>query len=81
MGGAVSRLREVVVGVDQLLNAILGGYCSETLSSRCWRLRDYKPYSYLRPAIDKLFFWQPSHCKASYEAQVARRNVPADYAN
>jgi hypothetical protein len=76
----MSRLREVAVAVDQLANAILGGYCCETLSSRCWRLREYKPYAYLRPVIDRLFFWQPAHCKASYEAQVARRNVPADYA-
>ncbi len=77
----MSRLREVAIAFDQLCNAILGGYCVETLSSRCWRLRAYKPYSFLRPCIDRIFFWQPDHCKASYEAQVARRNVPTDYSN
>jgi hypothetical protein len=76
----MSRLREVAVAFDQLCNAVLGGYASETISSRCWRLRGYHPYSVMRPAIDRLFFWQPNHCRASYEAQVARRNMPSDYA-
>jgi hypothetical protein len=76
----MSRLREVAVAFDQLANAVLGGYCTETISSRCWRLRDYRPYSTMRRVIDVAFFWQPGHCKASYEAQVQRRNMPADYA-
>lgn len=77
----MSRLREVTVAVDQLANAICGGYASETISARCWRLRNYRPYSIMLPVIDGIFFWQPGHCKASYTAQVARRNMPADYAN
>lgn len=77
----MSRAREVAIAVDQLANAILGGYASESISARCWRLRDYRPYKTMRAVIDRIFFWQPGHCKASYEAQVARRNMPADYAN
>lgn len=76
----MSRLREVAIGFDQLLNAVLGGYASETISSRCWRLRGYQPYKALSRLIDATFFWQPNHCRASYEAQVARRNMPRDYA-
>ncbi len=75
----MSRLREVAVAFDQLCNACLGGYASETISSRCWRLRDYKPYKYARPIIDVIFFFQENHCKASYEAQVARKNMPTEY--
>lgn len=77
----MSRLREVAVAIDQLCNAILGGYSCETVSARCWRLRNFRPYSVLRPLIDAIFFWQPSHCRASYDAQVARHNMPRDYAN
>lgn len=77
----MSRAREVAIAFDQLANAILGGYAQETVSSRCWRLREYPPYTKLRAFIDFIFFWQPAHCKASYEAQVARRNIPADYSN
>lgn len=77
----MSRAREVAVAIDQLANAVLGGYAQETISSRCWRLRDYRPYSTMRRVIDCLFFWQKNHCRVSYESQVQRRNMPADYAN
>lgn len=77
----MSRAREVLVAIDQLANAILGGYCCETLSSRCWRLRDYNPYSFFRRLIDRIFFWQADHCRTSYDAQVQRRNMPSDYSN
>jgi hypothetical protein len=79
--GKLSRAREVAVAIDQLANAVLGGYAQETISSRCWRLRGYRPYSTMRWIIDWVFFWQTDHCRASYEAQVERRNMPADYAN
>lgn len=71
----------MAIAFDQLVSALLGGYACESISSRCWRLRDYRPYKTMRHVIDWLFFWQPNHCRASYDAQVARRNVPADYAN
>lgn len=73
------RAREVAVAIDQLCNAILGGYASETISARCWRLREFRPYGTMRGVIDRLFFWQADHCRCSYDAQVARRHVPADY--
>jgi hypothetical protein len=73
------RAREIAVAVDQLCNAIFGGYASETISARCWRLRAERPYGTLQRLIDRLFFWQSDHCRASYEAQVQRRNMPAEY--
>jgi len=75
----MSRLREVAVAFDQLANAILGGYSDETISARCWRLREARPYNILRPIIDGLFFWQPEHCRASYEAERARSQLPPEY--
>jgi hypothetical protein len=75
----MSRAREVAVAVDQLMNAIFGGYSDETISARSWRLRECRPYCYLRPVIDKLFFWQPDHCRASYEAERLRSQLPVEY--
>lgn len=75
----MSRLREVAVAFDQLANAILGGYSDETISARCWRLRAARPYSILRPIVDGLFFWQPEHCRASYEAERTRSQLPPEY--
>ncbi|TQK10261.1 hypothetical protein FBX97_0177 [Herbaspirillum sp. SJZ107] len=75
----MSRLREVAVAFDQLVNAILGGYCDETISARAYRLRAVRPYNTLRPIIDGLFFWQADHCRASYEAERARSQLPPEY--
>ena len=75
----MSRLREVAIAVDQLANAILGGYADETISARCWRLRAVHPYSILRPIVDGLFFWQPQHCRGAYESERLRSQLPAEY--
>lgn len=75
------RLLEIAIAADQLVNALLGGYSDETMSARCWRLRTQKPYRYLRPVIDGLFFWQADHCKAAYESEVQRSQLPKEYRN
>lgn len=75
----MSRVREVLIAFDQLLNAILGGWADETMSARCWRLRQHQPYKALRPVIDGLFFFQPEHCRSSYESEVLRTQLPKDY--
>jgi hypothetical protein len=69
-------MRQFLIGVDQLLNTLFGGYADETISARCWRLQHRKPYSYLRPAIDGLFFWQDEHCRKSYDAEIKRKHSP-----
>jgi hypothetical protein len=74
-----SRLREVAIAADQLANAILGGYSDETISARCWRLRAARPYGVMRSIIDGLFFWQPGHCKAAYDSERLRAQLPAEY--
>jgi hypothetical protein len=73
------RLFEIVIALDQLANAILGGYADETMSARCWRLRAQRPYSWLRPTIDRLFFWQKDHCQGAYESEQRRAQLPAEY--
>lgn len=75
----MSRVREVLIAIDQLLNAIAGGYADETMSARCWRLRAQQPYAALRSAIDGLFFLQVDHCKSSYESELERAQLPAEY--
>lgn len=77
----MSYLGRVLVAVDQLANAFLGGLPDETISARCWRRRADRPYSYLRPVIDGLFFWQADHCRKSHEAELERRQLPREYSN
>jgi hypothetical protein len=75
----MSRVLEVLVALDQLVNAVLGGYADETLSARCWRLQTFPPYSTLRPIIDRLFFWQNDHCRSSFESEQRRAQLPKEY--
>ena len=75
----MGRLLEVAIAVDQLANALLGGYSDETISARTWRLRSRRPYCWLRPAIDRVFFWQLDHCRSAYESERQRSQLPAEY--
>ena len=54
---ACRRLRrwgkQVLVALDQLVNALFGGWADETLSSRCWRKRDKTGWKQARMAL----FW------------------------
>lgn len=72
---------QVLVAIDQLLNAILFGFADETLSSRAYRAdRDEKLFGRLfRPVIDTLFFWQDRHCYQSYLAEVQRRQYSKNF--
>lgn len=68
----------VLVGVDQLANAILRGWPDETISARCWRERERRPFKTLRPVIDGLFFGRTDHCRSSYEAERRRAQSPPE---
>lgn len=76
-------LYHLAIALDQLLNAALGGYADETLSSRTYRrasIADAKPrWRVAHKLIDGLFFWQADHCKKSYEMEVLRRHLPVDF--
>lgn len=65
-------LKQFLIALDQLINTLCGGWADETLSSRAWR----ENREFLRRLIDALFFWQPHHCRASYENELARSQLP-----
>lgn len=66
--------KQILIAIDQLMNTLAGGWADETLSSRAWR----ENREGLREFIDALFFWEPYHCRASYESEIARRQLPPD---
>ena len=70
----------VLVALDQLVNAVLNGQPDETLSSRAWRTEaKAQPYwSWTRRAIDALFFFQPNHCETSYKNEQLRARLSPD---
>lgn len=72
------KLMQIAIAVDQLINTLFGGYADETISARCWRLRERQPYKLLRPVIDGAFFWQDRHCYHAYMAEVMRTQSPRE---
>ncbi|MBU3823469.1 MAG: hypothetical protein H9917_01415 [Candidatus Oceanisphaera merdipullorum] len=68
-------LLRIAIGLDQLLNALLGGDIDETLSSRTYRRArgGSKAWQRLELIINRLFFWQTQHCRASYLDERQRR--------
>jgi hypothetical protein len=56
----------ILSSLTQLGNAMLCGHPKESISARSWR----EPWPRVVAVIDALFFWQPNHCRRSYEASV-----------
>ena len=69
----------ILIAIDQLITAILGGWPDETLSSYAWRLEmQGKPGGVFRKLIDKIFFWDPNHCYNSWLAEKRRHQLPPE---
>ncbi len=69
VGDALSQLLNALVFVS--LNA------NESLSGRCWRMRDHWFYGALRKIIDLVFklFGNSNHCRGAFENDVKRARI------
>ncbi|WP_300708832.1 pseudouridine synthase [uncultured Desulfovibrio sp.] len=82
----MAYVKHLLVAVDQLANALLGGWPDETLSSRAWRRHAAGRGSWLCRVIDRLFFWDAEarggllvgHCQLSYESERQGRQLPPE---
>lgn len=74
-------LRNVLIAVDQLANAVLGGHADETLSARAYRKElTSRRWAVARKVIDALFRpLERDHCRLSYESEQKRRHLPRVY--
>lgn len=62
--------RNVLIGIDQLINCVFGGAPDETISSRLYRYKDNpygRPFYLMVDFVFKYFFRWPDHCKDSLE--------------
>ena len=71
-----SYVKNVLIGVDQLLNAIFCGAVDETLSSRAYRLDIERGLKWPRFLIDALLFFDRDHCYQSYLSEIERKQLP-----
>jgi hypothetical protein len=67
------RLAQVLIALDQLANAICGGWADETLSSRA-----YRESPRAEKFINTLFFWDKDHCYESYVSEQLRTQLPPE---
>ena len=73
-------LKQVAVAVDQLVNALTpGGWADETISARCWRLRQRRGWNVARLVIDTILFFDPNHCEESYISEQKRTQCAPEY--
>lgn len=76
--------KQFFIGIDQLLNAILGGWADETLSSRAWRTEQKGRLlgCFFRPVIDTLaaaLFNDLDHCKVAFESERKSNQLPPEF--
>ena len=72
-------LINIVIAIDQTINAILAGDPDETLSARAWRQRHKPRWAAIRYGIDALFFWQSNHCERAYHSELFRKHLSSQY--
>lgn len=84
MKSLTTRLKEyfwnILVALDQLLNTMFSGYPDETFSARIHRKAEAGQWFWrvLRRVVDRVFFWQEGHCRASYENELRRAHSPRE---
>lgn len=66
------------IALDQLVNALFGGWPDETLSSRCWRWHMEGKRSWPKKLVDMLFFWEELHCRTSWQSEREGRQLPPE---
>ncbi len=72
----MTRAKRILIAMDQLFNAIFGGWPDETLSSRVYRWELDGKRSWPRKLIDGLLFWDKNHCRESWESEKTGRQLP-----
>ncbi len=80
------NMKQALIGVDQLLNAVLcmifeprqKTWADETISAHSWRWELTGVRSWPRKLIDGIFFWEKNHCRESYESERQRLQLPPE---
>lgn len=73
----------VLIAIDQLVNALLGGGADETLSSRAYRKAELtvnpkRGWIIAYRLINHIFCCR-NHCRTAYESELSRKQYPSDF--
>lgn len=72
----MAYIKNVLIALDQLANALIGGWPDESLSSRAWRHYANGSRSWPKVLIDAVLFFDKNHCEESYKSEILRRQLP-----
>ena len=75
----MTYFHKVGLGIDQLINALLGGYPDESLSARAYRWDRDGKRSWPKKIINLIFFWMNDHCRSAYHCEQELRHMPLEY--
>lgn len=64
----------LLIALDQLANAIIGGSCDETLSARA-----HREHRRVLVALINLLFWDRNHCRDSFISERDKLQLPEEY--
>jgi len=73
--------KQILIALDQMFNAVCGGWADETLSARAHRCKWKKRERW----INSLFRWEKNsegkrnHCEQAYEHEIDRKDLPEEY--
>ena len=72
--------KAVLIALDQLLNAIFGGWPDETISSRSWRWDIFDGRRWPRRIIDAVavIFGDKDHCHQAFLSERLGRQLPPE---
>ena len=78
------RALNILIALDQLAWVLLtlgNGQPDETISAALWRMEQQgkRAGRWLRPVVDALFWFDPEHCRTSFESERAQAQLPAAY--
>jgi len=74
-------LKQVAIAIDQLGNALIGGYADETISARCYREQfTSKRWAIMRVFVDTLLFFDKNHCYEAHLSEMKMKQLPPEYA-
>ncbi len=75
----MTYMTKVAIALDQLLNALLGGYPDESLSARAFRWDRDGRRRWPKKIINAMFFWMSDHCYSAYHCEQELRHFPPEY--
>jgi hypothetical protein len=80
MEESTMSITKVLIAIDQLANACLGGYPDETISAKVYRkaLTGKVGWTTTEKFINFLF-QDPNHCKEAHESEVEGTQTNAEY--